>query len=184
MCDGAGSRRGGAGWCSVLQPGMLCWHQRIPLTATPGLGAHPARPPSVAWPATVGTVMLGMDLPAHHCSLGGFCKSHSLISIAAPEDFSHGCHPVPQQGGWILNSSVFAPTAGGRLCTGKRTSLPVARPFPVIQKVMASMAHLQEEKLRLQEELLGLQEKLAARENNELSRSLQLQGQVWGDRGT
>ncbi|NWQ80891.1 KIFC3 protein, partial [Columbina picui] len=44
--------------------------------------------------------------------------------------------------------------------------------------VMASMAHLQEEKMRLQEELLGLQEKLAARENNELSRSLQLQGQV------
>ncbi|NXW02306.1 KIFC3 protein, partial [Fregetta grallaria] len=44
--------------------------------------------------------------------------------------------------------------------------------------VMASMAHLQEEKLRLQEELLGLQEKLAARENDELSRSLQLQGQV------
>ncbi|KFP19700.1 Kinesin-like KIFC3, partial [Egretta garzetta] len=44
--------------------------------------------------------------------------------------------------------------------------------------VMASMAHLQEEKLRLQEELLGLQEQLTARENGELSRSLQLQGQV------
>ncbi|NXE96973.1 KIFC3 protein, partial [Menura novaehollandiae] len=44
--------------------------------------------------------------------------------------------------------------------------------------VMASMAHLQKEKLRLQEELLGLQEKLAARENDELSLSLQLQGQV------
>uniref|UniRef100_A0A663MT80 Kinesin family member C3 n=1 Tax=Athene cunicularia TaxID=194338 RepID=A0A663MT80_ATHCN len=40
------------------------------------------------------------------------------------------------------------------------------------------MAHLQEEKLRLQEELLGLQEKLAAQENDELSRSLQLQSQV------
>ncbi|XP_065496942.1 kinesin-like protein KIFC3 isoform X2 [Caloenas nicobarica] len=75
-------------------------------------------------------------------------------------------------------STMNLEKAGGRLCTGKRTSLPVARPFPVIQKVMASMAHLQEEKLRLQEELLGLQEKLAARENNELSRSLQLQGQV------
>lgn len=48
----------------------------------------------------------------------------------------------------------------------------------MIQKVMASMAHLQEEKLRLQEELLRLQEKLAARENEELSHSLQLQGQV------
>ncbi|NXY37644.1 KIFC3 protein, partial [Pomatorhinus ruficollis] len=44
--------------------------------------------------------------------------------------------------------------------------------------VMASMAHLQKEKLRLQEELLELQEKLAAQENNELSLSLQLQGQV------
>ncbi|KAF1462072.1 Kinesin-like protein KIFC3, partial [Pygoscelis antarcticus] len=44
--------------------------------------------------------------------------------------------------------------------------------------VMASMAHLQEEKLRLQEELLGLQEKLTARENDEVSHSLQLQGQV------
>ncbi|NXG80062.1 KIFC3 protein, partial [Baryphthengus martii] len=51
--------------------------------------------------------------------------------------------------------------------------------------VMASMAHLQEEKLQLQEEklqlqkeLLGLQEKLAARENDELSHSVQLQGQV------
>ncbi|XP_054025821.1 kinesin-like protein KIFC3 isoform X1 [Dryobates pubescens] len=68
--------------------------------------------------------------------------------------------------------------AGGRLCGGKRASLPAVRPFPVIQKVVASMAHLQEEKLRLQEELLGLQEKLAARENEELSRSLQLQSQV------
>uniref|UniRef100_A0A8D2N5V9 Kinesin family member C3 n=1 Tax=Zonotrichia albicollis TaxID=44394 RepID=A0A8D2N5V9_ZONAL len=45
--------------------------------------------------------------------------------------------------------------------------------------VMASMAHLQKEKLRLQEELLEMQEKLAAQENNELSLSLQLQGQVW-----
>ncbi|NWV35802.1 KIFC3 protein, partial [Grantiella picta] len=44
--------------------------------------------------------------------------------------------------------------------------------------VMASMAHLQKEKLRLQEEVLGLQEKLTAQENNELSLSLQLQGQV------
>lgn len=46
------------------------------------------------------------------------------------------------------------------------------------------MAHLQKEKLRLQEELLELQEKLTAQENNELSLSLQLQGQVWGDRVT
>ncbi|XP_068024472.1 kinesin-like protein KIFC3 isoform X2 [Melanerpes formicivorus] len=75
-------------------------------------------------------------------------------------------------------SAMNLEKAGGRLCGGKRASLPAARPFPVIQKVVASMAHLQEEKLRLQEELLGLQEKLAARENEELSRSLQLQGQV------
>lgn len=53
----------------------------------------------------------------------------------------------------------------------------------MIQKVMASMAHLQEEKLRLQEELLGLQEKLTARENDEVSHSLQLQGQVWWGQG-
>lgn len=53
----------------------------------------------------------------------------------------------------------------------------------MIQKVMASMAHLQEEKLRLQEEVVGLQEKLTARENDKLSHSLQLQGQVWRGRG-
>lgn len=45
------------------------------------------------------------------------------------------------------------------------------------------MAHLQKEKLRLQEELLELQEKLAAQENNELSLSFQLQGQVWWGQG-
>ncbi|NWZ18833.1 KIFC3 protein, partial [Asarcornis scutulata] len=44
--------------------------------------------------------------------------------------------------------------------------------------VVASMAHLQEEKLRLQEELLALQEKLAARKSEELAVSVQLQGQV------
>ncbi|XP_015495072.1 kinesin-like protein KIFC3 isoform X1 [Parus major] len=75
-------------------------------------------------------------------------------------------------------STMNLEKAGGRLCGGKRASLPAARPFPVIQEVMASMAHLQKEKLRLQEELLELQEKLTAKENNELSLSLQLQGQV------
>ncbi|XP_051485104.1 kinesin-like protein KIFC3 isoform X2 [Apus apus] len=75
-------------------------------------------------------------------------------------------------------STMNLEKAGGRLCGGKRSSLPASRPFPVIQKVMVSMAHLQEEKLRLQEELLGLQEKLTARESDELSLSLQLQGQV------
>lgn len=90
---------------------------------------------------------------------------------------------APQRGGCVLTSSVFAHAAGGRLCSGKRANLPTARPFPVIQEVMASMAHLQKEKLRLQEELLELQEKLAAQENNELSLSLQLQSQVWGGQG-
>ncbi|XP_017596281.1 PREDICTED: uncharacterized protein LOC108448313 [Corvus brachyrhynchos] len=75
-------------------------------------------------------------------------------------------------------STMNLEKAGGRLCGGKRASLPTARPFPMIQEVMASMAHLQKEKLRLQEELLELQEKLTAQENNELSLSLQLQGQV------
>nr|XP_038041351.1 kinesin-like protein KIFC3 isoform X7 [Anas platyrhynchos] len=69
---------------------------------------------------------------------------------------------------------------GGRFCSGKRASLPAPRPFPVIQKVVASMAHLQEEKLRLQEELLALQEKLAARKSEELAVSVQLQGQQGG----
>uniref|UniRef100_A0A8C3L211 Kinesin-like protein n=1 Tax=Chrysolophus pictus TaxID=9089 RepID=A0A8C3L211_CHRPC len=68
--------------------------------------------------------------------------------------------------------------AGGRFCSGKRAGLPAQRPFPVIQKVVASMAHLQEEKLRLQEELLALQEKLAARESEEIAVSVQLRGQV------
>lgn len=82
---------------------------------------------------------------------------------------------------WLAapNPPVLAPSAGGRFCSGKRASLPAPRPFPVIQKVVASMAHLQEEKLRLQEELLALQEKLAARKSEELAVSVQLQGQVW-----
>ncbi|XP_071613413.1 kinesin-like protein KIFC3 isoform X1 [Heliangelus exortis] len=75
-------------------------------------------------------------------------------------------------------STMNLEKAGGRLCGGKRSSLLATRPFPVIQKVMVSMANLQEEKLQLQEKLLGLQEKLAARESDELSLSLQLQGQV------
>lgn len=75
---------------------------------------------------------------------------------------------------------VLSLATGGRFCSGKRTSLPAQRPFPVIQKVVASMAHLQEEKLRLQEELLALQDKLAARESEEIAVSIQLRGQVGG----
>ncbi|XP_035399460.1 kinesin-like protein KIFC3 isoform X7 [Cygnus atratus] len=81
---------------------------------------------------------------------------------------------VPGQAACTMNLEK----AGGRFCSGKRASLPAPHPFPVIQKVVASMAHLQEEKLRLQEELLALQEKLAARKSEELAVSVQLQGQV------
>ncbi|XP_035399464.1 kinesin-like protein KIFC3 isoform X10 [Cygnus atratus] len=80
---------------------------------------------------------------------------------------------VPGQAACTMNLEK----AGGRFCSGKRASLPAPHPFPVIQKVVASMAHLQEEKLRLQEELLALQEKLAARKSEELAVSVQLQGQ-------
>ncbi|XP_015729143.1 kinesin-like protein KIFC3 isoform X2 [Coturnix japonica] len=85
------------------------------------------------------------------------------------------CEPaVPGQAACTMSLEK----AGGRFCSGKRASLPAQRPFPVIQKVVASMAHLQEEKLRLQEELLALQEKLAARESEEMAISVQLRGQV------
>ncbi|XP_071670391.1 kinesin-like protein KIFC3 isoform X2 [Patagioenas fasciata] len=123
----------------------------------------------------------------------GLCRALQALRDTAGEQREENWHPAPTPATEEpltspreraaatpvpAASTMNLEKAGGRLCTGKRASLPVARPFPVIQKVMASMAHLQEEKLRLQEELLGLQEKLAARENNELSRSLQLQGQV------
>ncbi|XP_074769700.1 kinesin-like protein KIFC3 isoform X4 [Athene noctua] len=104
-------------------------------------------------------------------------SQHQAPPLATEEPLASPREPaaaIPVQTAPTMNLEK----TGGRLCSGKRASLPVSRPFPVIQKVMASMAHLQEEKLRLQEELLGLQEKLAAQENDELSRSLQLQGQV------
>ncbi|XP_071423574.1 kinesin-like protein KIFC3 isoform X3 [Pithys albifrons albifrons] len=99
---------------------------------------------------------------------------HQDLTPATEEPPTSSCEPAaatPVQAASTMNLEK----AGGRLCSGKRASLPATRPFPVIQKVMASMAHLQKEKLL--EELLGLQEKLAARENDELSLSLQLQGQ-------
>ncbi|KAM7146953.1 kinesin-like protein KIFC3 isoform 4-T9 [Macrochelys suwanniensis] len=67
---------------------------------------------------------------------------------------------------------------GGRFFSGKCSSLSGARQFPMIQKMVESMAQLQEEKLQLQEELLTLQEKLSARENEELAVSVKLQDQV------
>uniref|UniRef100_A0A8C3RV76 Kinesin-like protein n=1 Tax=Chelydra serpentina TaxID=8475 RepID=A0A8C3RV76_CHESE len=66
---------------------------------------------------------------------------------------------------------------GGRFFSGKCSSLSGARQFPMIQKMVESMAQLQEEKLQLQEELLALQEKLSARENEELAVSVKLQDQ-------
>ncbi|KAM7146952.1 kinesin-like protein KIFC3 isoform 3-T5 [Macrochelys suwanniensis] len=66
---------------------------------------------------------------------------------------------------------------GGRFFSGKCSSLSGARQFPMIQKMVESMAQLQEEKLQLQEELLTLQEKLSARENEELAVSVKLQDQ-------
>ncbi|XP_025055579.1 kinesin-like protein KIFC3 isoform X3 [Alligator sinensis] len=67
---------------------------------------------------------------------------------------------------------------GGRFFSGKCSSLPGVRQFPMIQKMVESMAQLQEEKLRLQEELLALQGKLSAQENEELTVSVQLQDQI------
>lgn len=95
----------------------------------------------------------------------------------AEEPPASPCEPaVPGQAARTMSLEK----AGGRFCSGKRAGLPAQRPFPVIQKVVASMAHLQEEKLRLQEELLALQEKLAARESEEIAASVQLRGQVGG----
>ncbi|XP_026508450.1 kinesin-like protein KIFC3 isoform X1 [Terrapene carolina triunguis] len=74
--------------------------------------------------------------------------------------------------------SMNVEKTGGRFFSGKCSSLSGARPFPMIQKMVESMAQLQEEKLQLQEELLALQEKLSARENEELAVSVQLQDQV------
>ncbi|KAM6195264.1 kinesin-like protein KIFC3 [Sarcoramphus papa] len=134
---------------------------------------------SVSWPDAAKPRGLCLALQALRETTGERREEsrHRAPPPATEEPPASPCKPAaatPVQTASTMNLEK----AGGRLCGGKRASLPAARPFPVIQKVMASMAHLQEEKLRLQEELLGLQEKLAARENDELSRSLQLQGQV------
>lgn len=123
------------------------------------------------------------------------CLYHrqALVSLPSHRDPRHCCAPVAAPLGFLSLLSARVPlgpadpdpavlslAAGGRFCSGKRAGLPAQRPFPVIQKVVASMAHLQEEKLRLQEELLALQEKLAARESEEMAVSVQLRGQVGG----
>ncbi|XP_066860718.1 kinesin-like protein KIFC3 isoform X5 [Anser cygnoides] len=103
----------------------------------------------------------------------GWCPSLTEATEEPPASPHELATTVPGQAACTMNLEK----AGGRFCSGKRASLPAPRPFPVIQKVVASMAHLQEEKLRLQEELLALQEKLAARKSEELAVSVQLQGQ-------
>ncbi|XP_071899784.1 kinesin-like protein KIFC3 isoform X11 [Anas platyrhynchos] len=104
----------------------------------------------------------------------GWCPSLTEATEEPPASPHELATTAPGQAACTMNLEK----AGGRFCSGKRASLPAPRPFPVIQKVVASMAHLQEEKLRLQEELLALQEKLAARKSEELAVSVQLQGQV------
>ncbi|CAI5781968.1 kinesin KIFC3 isoform X1 [Podarcis lilfordi] len=66
----------------------------------------------------------------------------------------------------------------GRFFSGKRPSLPGARQLPMVQKLVDSLAQLQEEKLQLQQELLLLQEKLSAQESSQLSQTVQLQNQT------
>ncbi|XP_061450360.1 kinesin-like protein KIFC3 isoform X2 [Rhineura floridana] len=68
--------------------------------------------------------------------------------------------------------------SGGRFFSGQRPSLPGARQLPMVQKLVDSLAQLQEEKLQLQQELLLLQEKLSVQENSQLSQAVQLQNQT------
>ncbi|XP_063190034.1 kinesin-like protein KIFC3 isoform X1 [Chroicocephalus ridibundus] len=154
-----------------------------------GAGASPQVP---LLPALVHSKIFGVSWPDAAVP-DGFCLALQALRETAGERRGESGHqaltpateeppasPHKPAGATLVQaaSTMNLEKAGGRLCGGKRASLPAARPFPVIQKVMASMAHLQEEKLRLQEEVVGLQEKLTARENDELSHSLQLQGQV------
>ncbi|KAM6064355.1 kinesin-like protein KIFC3 isoform 6-T6 [Theristicus caerulescens] len=134
---------------------------------------------SVSWPDAAAPHGLCLTLQALQETAGeqqeeSWHRTLTLATEEPPASPREAAAVTPVQAASTMNLEK----AGGRLCSGKRASLPAARPFPVIQKVMASMAHLQEEKLQLQEELLGLQEKLAARESDELSCSLQLQSQV------
>ncbi|KAH0619424.1 hypothetical protein JD844_000038 [Phrynosoma platyrhinos] len=67
---------------------------------------------------------------------------------------------------------------GGRILSTKRSSLRGAHQLPMVQKLVESLAQLQEEKLQLQEELLLLQEKLSAQESSQLTQTTQLQNQT------
>ncbi|PKU42397.1 kinesin-like protein kifc3 isoform x1 [Limosa lapponica baueri] len=129
----------------------------------------------VSWPDTTDTSGLCWALQVLRETAGERWEGSEHQALASATEEPPASPPEPAAATQVQAASAMnLEKAGGRLCTGKRTGLPVAQPFPVIQKVMASMAHLQEEKLRLQEELLGLQ----VWENDELSHSLQLQGQV------
>ncbi|XP_063266649.1 kinesin-like protein KIFC3 isoform X5 [Prinia subflava] len=160
--SGCGQDRLGTGSGAGASP-------RVPLL--PALLHHKIL--SVNWPDTANPRGLCRALQALRDTT---CKRRQEPRPRAPAAATEEPPAAPREA--AAASTMNLEKAGGRLCGGKRASLPAARPFPVIQEVMASMAHLQKEKLRLQEELLELQEKLAAQENNELSLSLQLQGQV------
>ncbi|XP_042336714.1 kinesin-like protein KIFC3 isoform X4 [Sceloporus undulatus] len=67
---------------------------------------------------------------------------------------------------------------GGRVLSTKRSSLRGVHQLPMVQKLVESLAQLQEEKLQLQEELLLLQEKLSAQESSQLTQTTQLQSQT------
>ncbi|XP_071296799.1 kinesin-like protein KIFC3 isoform X1 [Agelaius tricolor] len=164
--DGRGQDRLGAGGGAGAAP-------RAPLL--PALLHHKIL--SVSWPDTANPRGLCRVLQALRDTT---CKRREEPRHRAPATATEEEPPAaPREPGAVQAASTMnLEKTGGRLCGGKRASLSTARPFPVIQEVMASMAHLQKEKLRLQEELLELQEKLTAQENNELSLSLQLQGQV------
>uniref|UniRef100_A0A8B9V1D1 Kinesin-like protein n=1 Tax=Anas zonorhyncha TaxID=75864 RepID=A0A8B9V1D1_9AVES len=128
----------------------------------------------VSWPGSARP--RGVCLALQVLLQQGWCPSLTEATEEPPASPHELATTVPGQAACTMNLEK----AGGRFCSGKRASLPAPRPFPVIQKVVASMAHLQEEKLRLQEELLALQEKLAARKSEELAVSVQLQGQQGG----
>ncbi|KAM9183029.1 kinesin-like protein KIFC3 isoform 2-T3 [Mergus octosetaceus] len=125
----------------------------------------------VSWPGSASPH--GVCLALQVLPQKGWCPSLTEATEEPPASPHELATTTPGQAACTMNLEK----AGGRFCSGKRASLPAPRPFPVIQKVVASMAHLQEEKLRLQEELLALQEKLAARKSEELAVSVQLQGQ-------
>ncbi|XP_064375447.1 kinesin-like protein KIFC3 isoform X3 [Dromaius novaehollandiae] len=144
-----------------------------------GVSEEAASAPVPALPALVQPKILSVSWP-EAASPHSLCLTLQALQEAArqgqPRQEEGSRRPPPRDTPAAPAMSLEKP--GGRLYSGKRASLPGARQFPVIQKMVESMAHLQEEKLRLQQELLALQEKLSTRENEEIAVSVQLQGQV------